>query len=158
MGDSKREMDKLRDEINQIKKMINSKTKETNKLRTQLEKISKERDQAQAKIVDSEATLESTNTQLADDSEQTERTLNRVSQLEKALKEIKSKKSEKEKEKIVNKLFDKKSVEIEVDETKKILDQRVAEKGELLKEIQLQNERMVEIESSRKDKRDQIFE
>ena len=47
---SKREMDKLRDEINQIKKMINSKTKETNKLRTQLEKISKERDQAQAKI------------------------------------------------------------------------------------------------------------
>ena len=30
--------------------MINSKTKETNKLRTQLEKISKERDQAQAKI------------------------------------------------------------------------------------------------------------
>ena len=67
--------------------------------------------------------------------------MNRVSQLEKALKEIKSKKSEKEKEKIVNKLFDKKSVEIEVDETKKILDQRVAEKGELLKEIQLQNER-----------------
>ena len=47
---SKREMDKLRDEINQIKKMINSKTKETNKLRNQLEKISKERDQAQAKI------------------------------------------------------------------------------------------------------------
>merc|ERR1712227_590838 len=47
---SKMEMDKLRDEINQIKKMINSKTKETNKLRTQLEKISKERDQAQAKI------------------------------------------------------------------------------------------------------------
>lgn len=61
--------------------------------------------------------------------------------MEKALKEIKSKKSEKEKEKIVNKLFDKKSVEIEVDETKKILDQRSAEKGELLKEIQLQNER-----------------
>ena len=30
--------------------MINSKTKETKKLRTQLEKISKERDQAQAKI------------------------------------------------------------------------------------------------------------
>ena len=50
LEDSKREMDKLRDEINQIKKMINSKTKETNKLRTQLEKISKERDQAQAKI------------------------------------------------------------------------------------------------------------
>ena len=43
-------MDKLRGEINQINKMINSKTKETNKLRTQLEKISKERDQAQAKI------------------------------------------------------------------------------------------------------------
>jgi len=50
LEDSKREMDKLRDEINQIKKMINSKTKETNKLRTQLEKISKERDQAQATI------------------------------------------------------------------------------------------------------------
>ena len=50
LEDSKREMDKLRDEINQIKKMINSKTKETNKLRTQLEKISKERDQAQVKI------------------------------------------------------------------------------------------------------------
>ena len=92
-------------------------------------------------LVESEATLESTNTQLVENSEQTERTLNRVSQLEKALKEIKSKKSEKEKEKIVNKLFDKKSVEIEVDETKKILDQRIAEKGELLKEIQLQNER-----------------
>ena len=92
-------------------------------------------------LVESEATLESTNTQLAENSEQTERTLNRVSQLEKALKEIKSKKSEKEKEKIVNKLFDKKSVEIEVDETKKILDQRIGEKGELLKEIQLQNER-----------------
>ena len=89
----------------------------------------------------SEASLETANNQLADDSEQTERTLNRVSQLEKALKEIKSKKSEKEKEKIVNKLFDKKSVEIEVDETKKILEQRIAEKGELLKEIQLQNER-----------------
>ena len=43
-------------------------------------------------LVESEATLESTNTQLAENSEQTERTLNRVSQLEKALKEIKSKK------------------------------------------------------------------
>ena len=50
LEDSKREMDKLRDEINQIKKLINTKTKETNKLRTQLEKITKERDQAQAKI------------------------------------------------------------------------------------------------------------
>ena len=91
--------------------------------------------------MESEAALESTNSQLTDDTEQTEKTLNRVSQLEKALKEIKSKKSEKDKEKIVNKLFDKKSVEIEVEETQKILEQRIAEKGELLKEIQLQNER-----------------
>ena len=67
--------------------------------------------------------------------------MNRVSQLEKALKEIKSKKSEKEKEKIVNQLFDKKSVEIEVDETNKILERKINEKGELLKEIQLQNDR-----------------
>ena len=91
--------------------------------------------------MESEAALESTNSQLADDTEQTEKTMNRVSQLEKALKEIKSKKSEKDKEKIFINLFDKKSVEIEVEETQKNLDQRIAEKGELLKEIQLQNER-----------------
>ena len=65
----------------------------------------------------------------------------RVSQLDAALTEIKAKTTEEEKEKIVNALFDKHTIGLEVEKKQKILEDKMKQKEEIQREIQLQAER-----------------
>merc|ERR1712062_160573 len=58
----------------------------------------------------------------------------RVSQLDAALTEIKAKTTEEEKEKIVNALFDKHTIGLEVEEKQKILEDKMKQKEEIQRE------------------------